>query len=58
MNREGEIFGTERFKQVIRTACEGSPETLLRAVEQAIAEHTAGVPQSDDLAMVCIAVDD
>jgi phosphoserine phosphatase RsbU/P len=57
MNRSGEMFGTERFKQVLRAEREESPESILAAVEKAVAEHAAGVPQSDDLAMVCLAVD-
>jgi serine phosphatase RsbU (regulator of sigma subunit) len=58
MNREGEMFGMERFRQVVRAGRGESPEAVLAAVEQAVAAHTAGFPQSDDLAMVCIAVDD
>jgi serine phosphatase RsbU (regulator of sigma subunit)/pSer/pThr/pTyr-binding forkhead associated (FHA) protein len=58
MNREGEMFGMERFRQVVRAGRGESPEALLAAVEQAVAAHTAGFPQSDDLAMVCIAVDE
>jgi hypothetical protein len=48
----------ERFRQVVRAGRGESPEAVLAAVEQAVAAHTAGFPQSDDLAMVCIAVDD
>jgi serine phosphatase RsbU (regulator of sigma subunit)/pSer/pThr/pTyr-binding forkhead associated (FHA) protein len=58
MDREGGMFGTERLRQVVRDLCRESPEAVLAAVSRAVAGHAAGVPQSDDLAMVCLAVDD
>jgi len=58
MNREGELFGMERFRRVVRDARRESPEAVLAAVSRAVADHATGVPQSDDMAMVCIAVDE
>jgi serine phosphatase RsbU (regulator of sigma subunit) len=58
MDRDGRLFGAERLKEVIRTAPNAGPDDMLRAVHSAVAEHASGVPQSDDVAMVCIAVDD
>jgi serine phosphatase RsbU (regulator of sigma subunit) len=57
MNKDGVLFGTEQLKRVIASSGEGGPEALLSAVSRAIAEHTAGFPQSDDVAMVCLSVD-
>jgi serine phosphatase RsbU (regulator of sigma subunit) len=56
MDRDGKMFGAERLKQVLAEG--GSrPDGILAAINRAVAEHTAGHPQSDDLAMVCLSVD-
>jgi phosphoserine phosphatase RsbU/P len=57
MNKEGVLFGTEQLKRVFASSGKDGPEALLAAVSRAIAEHTAGFPQSDDVAMVCLSVD-
>jgi sigma-B regulation protein RsbU (phosphoserine phosphatase) len=57
MNKEGVLLGTEQLKRVIASSGEAGPEALLSAVSRAIAEHTDGFPQSDDVAMVCLSVD-
>jgi serine phosphatase RsbU (regulator of sigma subunit) len=56
MDQEGKMFGTERLKQVLAAGGK-HPDGILAAINRAVAEHTAGYPQSDDLAMVCLAVD-
>jgi len=56
MNKEGDMFGTDRLKQAIAHGGE-SPEKLLETINQAIEGHSAGYRQSDDLTMVCFAVD-
>ena len=56
MDKAGRMFGVERLKQVMAGA--GShPGEILSGINFAVAEHTAGHPQSDDLAMVCLSVD-
>jgi len=56
MDKAGRMFGVERLKQVMAGA--GShPREILSGINFAVAEHTAGHPQSDDLAMVCLSVD-
>jgi len=56
MNRRGEMFGAGRLKQVLAAGGK-HPDLILAAINQAVAEHTAGYPPSDDLAMVCLSVD-
>jgi serine phosphatase RsbU (regulator of sigma subunit) len=56
MDREGRMFGAERLQQVLAAAGK-HPEGILAAINQAVAAHTAGYPQSDDLAIVCLSVD-
>lgn len=56
MDKDGKMFGTERLKQVLAAGGK-HPEGILTAINRAVAEHTAGHPQSDDLAMVCLSVD-
>ena len=56
MNKDGAMFGVERLKHVI--AAGGThPGEILSAINRAVAEHAAGFPPSDDLAMVCLSVD-
>ncbi len=56
MNQEGELFGSKRLKQVMASSG-NHPGEILSAINRAVAEHAAGFPPSDDLAMVCLAVD-
>lgn len=56
MNKDGVLFGKDRLKQAILRGGE-SPEEVLESINQAIAAHCAGYRQSDDLTMVCLAVD-
>jgi serine phosphatase RsbU (regulator of sigma subunit) len=56
MDKAGKMFGVERLKQVVVTGG-GHPREILSGINLAVAEHTAGHPQSDDLAMVCLSVE-
>jgi phosphoserine phosphatase RsbU/P len=57
MNKDGAMFGGRRLKQVIASGGK-TPGDILAAVNRAVAEHAAGFPPSDDLAMVCLSVVD
>ena len=56
MNKEGDLFGIDRLKQAIAQGGE-SPEKILETINQAVERHSAGYRQSDDLTMVCFAVE-
>jgi sigma-B regulation protein RsbU (phosphoserine phosphatase) len=56
MNKEGDFFGKDRLEQAVAHGGE-SPEELLDTINRAVSAHSAGLPQSDDLTMVCLAVD-
>ena len=56
LDPKGNFFGKNRLKYAIAHGGE-SPREVLGAINQAVAAHSAGVPQSDDLTMVCLAVD-
>ncbi len=56
MNAKGDMFGLDRLKQLIAERADG-PAQLLAGIKAAVAKHVAGFPQSDDLTMVCLAVD-
>jgi sigma-B regulation protein RsbU (phosphoserine phosphatase) len=56
MNGAGDMFGAARLKHVV--SCGGQdPQRLLASISRSVGEHAAGRPQSDDLTMVCLAVD-
>jgi serine phosphatase RsbU (regulator of sigma subunit) len=56
MNKEGDFFGKDRLKHAVAHGGE-SPEEMLGTIKRAVSAHSAGFPQSDDLTMVCLAVD-
>ncbi|MFO7707176.1 MAG: SpoIIE family protein phosphatase [Desulfobacterales bacterium] len=56
MNPEGTLFGAQRLKQVMASGG-NHPGEILSAINRAVAEHAAGTPPNDDLAMVCLMVD-
>ena len=56
MDKAGKMFGVERLKQVMASGGK-HPREILSGINFAVSEHTAGYPQSDDLAMVCLSVD-
>jgi sigma-B regulation protein RsbU (phosphoserine phosphatase) len=53
---KGAFFGKGRLMQAIAHGGD-SPDGVLAAVSKAVAAYSAGVPQSDDLTMVCLGVD-
>jgi phosphoserine phosphatase RsbU/P len=56
MDKTGKMFGIARLKQVMAGGGKHAQD-ILSGINLAVAEHTAGHPQSDDLAMVCLSVD-
>jgi sigma-B regulation protein RsbU (phosphoserine phosphatase) len=54
MNKAGEEFGMERFKQVIAEHADYTADIIEQAVVDAVRDFIAGSPQSDDFTMVVI----
>ena len=53
-NSEEELFGRNRIIQALNSAMDESPEGLLRAVDEAVAEFVGDAEQFDDLTMLCV----
>ncbi|GAB4141192.1 MAG: hypothetical protein Fur0037_07960 [Planctomycetota bacterium] len=50
----GEVFGEDRLRRVL-AGMRGKPaEEVIRAVEEALREHTGGLPPRDDLTMIAL----
>jgi sigma-B regulation protein RsbU (phosphoserine phosphatase) len=56
MNAKGEEFTSERLVEVVSKARESSAEDILRGITDAVAEHRAGFPPSDDSTVVVLRV--
>lgn len=56
LDSKGNIFGKDRLKQAIAQGGDG-PEEIIAAIKKALAAHSLGIPQNDDLTMVCLGVD-
>jgi sigma-B regulation protein RsbU (phosphoserine phosphatase) len=56
MSSSGEMFGAARLKEVVSSGGQ-DPRQVLASISRSVEEHAAGHPQSDDLTMVCFAVD-
>jgi serine phosphatase RsbU (regulator of sigma subunit) len=56
MSSSGEMFGAARLKEVVSSGGQ-DPQRILASISRSVEEHAAGHPQSDDLTMVCFAVD-
>lgn len=54
-NVHSQLFGDNNMLQVIREHKQHNPRKLIEAIEQAVEQHVAGYPQSDDLTMMVIA---
>ena len=52
MTAQREQFGTERLTETLNSAPDGSPETLLGAVREAVNRFVEGAEQFDDLTML------
>ncbi|MDJ0816573.1 MAG: SpoIIE family protein phosphatase [Desulfobacterales bacterium] len=56
MNKEGDFFGKDRLIEAVARGGD-SPKELLSIINQAVSGHSKGLPQNDDLTIVCLAVD-
>ena len=54
-NAHDELFGTDRMLKTLQSAENGTPEEILRAVDQAISGFVEDAPQFDDITMLCLA---
>ena len=57
-NRQGEMFGKERLRSVMRKYCHESASTILSAVYDELKMFTLGQRPEDDITLVIIKVDD
>jgi len=55
-NKAGELFGRTRLEQVIANCYRGAPESIVKSIFKAAAEHAAGVETFDDQTVVAIKV--
>ncbi len=53
-NREGVMFGKERFKDVLRKNADGSSKEIMDAVFEAVRKYTGGSKPDDDITLVII----
>lgn len=53
-NREEEIYGRERLERVLRENSSKDPRELLAAVRADVDAFVDGVPQFDDITMLCV----
>jgi serine phosphatase RsbU (regulator of sigma subunit) len=54
MNAEGEFFGEEALKQVIRQARDLPPEALVSGIFRSVDEFCGNRPPEDDRTVMCI----
>lgn len=53
-NAGNEQFGTVRMTEALRSAENGTPKEILKAVDDAIKGFVNDVPQFDDITMLCL----
>ncbi|EFL51163.1 protein serine/threonine phosphatase [Solidesulfovibrio fructosivorans JJ]] len=53
-NGQGEMFGKERFRDVVRRYAARTSKDLVEALQQAIREYQGGAPVEDDVTVVVI----
>jgi len=53
-NSQGEMFGKERFREVVRRHATGTSKDLVEALQQAIREYQGDAPVEDDVTVVVI----
>ena len=53
-NLQGESFGKNRLKEIIRQYKDNSSEEIVQAITDALAQHRQTAPQQDDITMVVI----
>jgi sigma-B regulation protein RsbU (phosphoserine phosphatase) len=54
VNLRGELFGDERLLKELSAAADPSPSGRIEAVRQALARHSEGAPQADDITMLAV----
>ncbi len=54
MSAEERLFGERRLKQILAEAVGLSPKETIARVLRAVAEHTLGATQSDDITALCV----
>ena len=57
VNSQGEMFGKERFREIIKKNAEAGSETILNAVYSELNSFTRGQKSEDDITLVIIKVD-
>jgi sigma-B regulation protein RsbU (phosphoserine phosphatase) len=57
VNSQGEMFGKERFREIIKNNAEAGSETILNAVYNELNRFTRGQKSEDDITLVIIKVD-
>jgi phosphoserine phosphatase RsbU/P len=55
-NRAGDLFGRERLQSVVTENCQASADELVKAIFQAVSDHTAGADAFDDQTVVVLRV--
>ena len=55
-DREGNLFGEERLRRVLRSHRDASAEDILNHIRDAIRTFIRGTPQADDMTMVVVKV--
>ena len=58
MNKKQEIFGFERFQEVVRNAGGLPADALLQEIAAQVAAFVKDAPQHDDLTVIVVAVDE
>jgi sigma-B regulation protein RsbU (phosphoserine phosphatase) len=53
-NAAGEMFGKDRFKEVVRENCNLEAEGLRKAIFEAVTEFRGAEPQEDDITLVIL----
>jgi len=53
-NPQGERFGKERLREIIRQHNRQSSQEIIRAITNALTTHRQAAPQQDDITMVVI----
>lgn len=55
-NKDGEMFGKERFRNIIRENADADADGILNAVYDVLSRYTAGVKSEDDITLVVIKI--
>jgi sigma-B regulation protein RsbU (phosphoserine phosphatase) len=53
-NADGEMFGKERFKTILREQAKGAAKEIVDAVFEAVRDHSGGAKLEDDVTLVVI----